>query len=191
MLTEDYLIRRINQVIALLLHAAGLRKDGQLAAAHTDVEIALELLLGMRALLLQQMDDSSLLQLLTVRGELDLERLALVADLFAEEGQILAEQGRAAEAAQSRLRALHFALRVAAGHPSELPVERMQAIANLLAALKDQRLPAALETLLARYDRALLAGDPQRLSDAGLDRAAIQAELARLPGSLRPNRPRG
>ena len=54
MLTEDYLIRRINQAIALLLHALGLRKNGQLEAALTDVDIALELLLGMRSVLLKR-----------------------------------------------------------------------------------------------------------------------------------------
>jgi hypothetical protein len=167
MLTEDYLIRRINQAIALILHAIGLRKDGQIVAAQTDIDIALELLLGMRAVLLQQMDDDSVLRLLTVRGELDLALLLEV-------------QGRAAEAAQNNLRALHFSLRVALEKPQELPAERMARIAALLEGLKGRRLPLDTRGLLIDYDQNLLELDPQRLAAAGVPRAAVQAELERL-----------
>ncbi len=182
MLTEDYLIRRINQVIALLMHAAGLRKDGQMVAAQTDIDIALELLTGMRAVLLKQMSDASLLQLLTLRGELDLERLALVADLFAEEERILAAQDRPAEADQSRLRALHFALRVALETADELPPERAAGIAALVAGFEGRRLPPTVRDLLIDYDHILLEWDAPRLAAAGLERSAIQAELTRLLG---------
>jgi hypothetical protein len=185
MLTEDYLIRRINQAIALILHAIGLRKDGQLVAAQTDIDIALELLLGMRAVLLQQMDDASLLHLLTVRGELDLERLALVADLFAEEGQVLEAQGRPGPAYQSYLRGLHFSLTVALSNPAELPTERMARIAALLEWFQNRRLPVDTQALLIDYDQNLLELDTQRLAAAGLDRAAIQSELDRLLAELR------
>jgi hypothetical protein len=186
MLTEDYLIRRINQVIALILHAIGLRKDGQIVAAQTDIDIALELLLGMRAVLLKQMDDASLLRLLTLRGELDLERLALVADLYAEEGLIMEVQGRKGEACLDHLRALHFSLLVALDHPDELPAEHMQEIAGLLVQLKGQRLPVDLQSMLIDYNQNLLALDEARLAAAGLERAEVQAELALLLSNLRP-----
>jgi hypothetical protein len=187
MLTEDYLIRRINQAIALILHAVGLRKDGLLVAAQTDIDIALELLLGMRAVLLKQMDDDSLLRLLTVRGELDLERLVLVADLYAEEGLILDAQARPGEAYQDNLRALHFSLTAALGMPiNELPSERMQRIATLLGWFKDRRLPVDTQALLIDYDQNLLELEPRHLAAAGLERAAIQAELERLLAGFRP-----
>jgi len=185
MLTEDYLIRRINQAIALFLHAVGLRKDGQIVAAQTDIDIALELLLGMRAELLKQMDEASLLRMLSLRGELDLERLALVADLFAEEGQILAAQGRAGEAYQNFLRALHFSLIVALDNPAELPTERMLRIAALLEWVTERRLPLDTQGLLIDYDQNLLEFDAQRLAAAGLERAVVRAELDHLLAGLR------
>ena len=188
MLTEDYLIRRINQVIALLLHAAGLRKDGQIVAAQTDLDIALELLLGMRSVLLKQMDDTSLLHLLTVRGELDLERLALVADLYAEQGAIMELQGRAGDAYQDHLRALHFSLIVALANPAEIPGERIARVAGLVEWFKDCRLPVEIQELLIDYDQTLLDFDARRLGSAGLEHAAVQADLDRRLAGLRSGR---
>lgn len=180
MLTEDYLIRRISQVLALLLHAIGLRKDGQIVAAMTDVEIALELLLGMRADLLKQMDDPNLLQLLTVRGELDLERLGLVIDLYTEEAQLYEARGQAAACFQDYLHALNFSLELALRSKESLSDERMARIAGLVDWFKERRLPLDTQALLLEYDQNLLELSPERLAGAGLERGEIEAELERL-----------
>jgi hypothetical protein len=184
MLTEDYLIRRINQVIALLLHAVGLRKSGQIEAALTDIDIALELLLGMRALLLKQMSDSAILQLLTVRGQIDYERLVLVANLFGEEAMLYEAQGRSVESYQDYLRALNFSLEFALDNLAELPTERIAIIAALAAWFADRRLPVDTQAMLLEYDQALLQFDPQRLSAAGIDPAHLQTDITRLLDSL-------
>jgi hypothetical protein len=177
MLTEDYLIRRISQVLALLLHAIGLRKDGQIVAAMTDVEIALELLLGMRADLLKQMDDPNLLQLLTIRGDLDLERLALVIDLYTEEAKLYEAQGQAAACFQDYLRALNFSLELALHDKEGISDERMARIAGLVGWFKERRLPLDTQALLLEYDQNLLELSLERLAAAGLERGAIETEL--------------
>jgi hypothetical protein len=179
MLTEDYLIRRINQVIALIMHALGLRKDGQLVAAQTDIDIALELLLGMRAALLKQMDDASLLGLLTVRGELDLERLDLAADLFREEAAILAAQGQAALSYADQLRALNFTLEGGLSDPGRLTSERAADVAGLAGLLDAQRLPMDTLVGLANFYQALLDLGPAALGDRGIDPGTARAELRR------------
>lgn len=184
MLTEDYLIRRISQVIALLMHALGLRKDGQLFAAQTDIDIALELLLGMRASLLKQMDDASLLQLLTVRGELDLERLDLAAELFRQEGEILAVQGRVAESYVDLLRALNFSLELGLSDREHLNAEQARRIEDLVKVLENRRLPIDTQVGLVNFYQGLLENGGAGLRASGLEQAAVEAALAKWMGQI-------
>ena len=180
MLTEDYLIRRINQAIALLLHALGLRKNGQLEAALTDIDIALELLLGMRSVLLKEMDDHSLLQLLTVRGELDLERLGLVARLFKQEAEIYEIEDRQAESFRDHLRALNFALELALRDIGNLDSQQIGDIEELRKWFSTHRLPLDTQAALLDYYQSLLEMDADRLAAAGVAQADIRAELKKL-----------
>jgi hypothetical protein len=184
MLTEDYLIRRINQAIALLLHAIGLRKNGQLEAALTDIDIALELLLGMRSVLLKDMDDRALLQLLTTRGELDYERLELVARLFKEEAQIYEIEGRPADSYRDTLRALNFSLAVAIRRMPEAEAEQIGDVEELRRWFKDRRLPIDTQAALLDYYQSLLEMDAARLAQARVDPAEIETELKKLVDSL-------
>jgi hypothetical protein len=184
MLTEDYLIRRINQAIALLLHALGLRKNGQLEAALTDVDIALELLLGMRSVLLKEMDDQSLLQLLTVRGEIDVERLALVAGLFKEEGVIYELEGRAADSARDYLRALNFLLLIAQDEQVGLSAEQIADIELLRQRLEDQGLPLDTQAALLDYYQWLLEFDDDHLAKFNVNRAEMEGVLKKLIDTL-------
>ncbi len=180
MLTEDYLIRRINQAIALLLHAIGLRKNGQLEAALTDIDIALELLLGMRSVLLKEMDDHSILQLLTVRGELDLERVGLVARLFKQEAEIYEVEGRQAECFRDYLRALNYSLDLALREMPDLDAELIGDIEELRKWFSAHRLPLDTQAALLDYYQGLLELDERRLTDAGVAQADIRVELKKL-----------
>ena len=58
MLTEDYLMRMINQAIAALLKVAGLKKAGRNQEALEVIEQAFEQLLGLPASLVEQMDEA-------------------------------------------------------------------------------------------------------------------------------------
>lgn len=185
MLTEDYLIRRINQVIALLLHAVGLRKDGQMAAALTDIDIALELMLGMRSVLLKEMDDSSLLQLLTVRGRVDIERLTLVAGLYQEEAAIFELEGRLADSLRDRLRALNFWLVIALDERGGLSADQMMQVEQLRAQIPPERLPVDILAALLDYTQRLLELEDARLAEAHLERSALQAALNDILARLR------
>jgi len=184
MLTEDYLIRRINQAIALLMHALGLRKDGQLVAAQTDIDIALELILGMRSVLLKEMDDASLLQLLTVRGEIDTERLALVAKLFKEEAAIFDLEGRPSDSIRDGLRALNFLLILAMDEKAGLTADQITDIEQLRAWLQGQRLPLDTQAALLDYYQRLLEFDDARLAEVNVNRAEIEKVLQELIDTL-------
>ena len=75
MLTEDYIMRMINQVLAVFLQALGLKRAGQLSEALQVFDQAVESLLGMRATLAKQLEDRQLLALLTFHDKLDVDRL--------------------------------------------------------------------------------------------------------------------
>lgn len=184
MLTEDYLIRRINQAIALLLHAIGLRKNGQIEAALTDLDIALELLIGMRSHLIKEMSDASILGMLTVRGEIDWERLALVAELFKEEGQLYLAENQERLAVQDFTRALSFSLEVALADMAGLQAEQIIQIAELSRWTAGQ--PYAMELQVSRYNylRELLAKDDALLAAGGVSRAQLEGDLAELKQRL-------
>ena len=89
MFTEDYLMRIINQAIAALMIAIGLRKAGKYSEALQAVQQAIEQLTTLPANVVDQMEDANILTLLVVQGQLDTGRVAILADLAHEQGQIL------------------------------------------------------------------------------------------------------
>ena len=149
MLTEDYIMRMINLALAVLVRILGFKQAGRYQEAAQHIDQALEMLLGMRADLVKRLDDDSLIETLTVQDTLDTDRLLVVADLFKEEGDILALKGHQSEAYLSRLRALNFYLEVIlSGGPENLP-EPEDKIEELLTLLRAHDLPA--ETLYSIF----------------------------------------
>jgi hypothetical protein len=112
MLTEDYFMRMINQMLAVLTQILYHREAGQYQEAHVLIDRSLEQLLGVRPELLNQMDDTSILRLLTTQGELDPDRLALVADLYKLEGDLLKDQDKNHESILDYQRSLSFYLEI-------------------------------------------------------------------------------
>jgi tetratricopeptide (TPR) repeat protein len=108
--TDDFILRMINQAVAVLLQVAGLRQAKQYQQAQQAIDQSLEQLLGLRADLLKQLDDEVIFGMLTLQDRLDIERVVVIAELFKAEGDILADQNRLAESQQSYLRALNFYL---------------------------------------------------------------------------------
>ncbi len=166
MFTEDYIRRMINQAVAVLLKVLGLRKAGRFTEAHQEVDLALELVTGLRALLLYQMDDESLVELLvpkvddpqTLSGAF-YERLWVTADLLREKGEIFAAQGLADESTTFNLRALYLFLE-AYFVAQELhllekqprpPVDEIHRLRNRLQAVP---LPQHIALALFAYDEA-------------------------------------
>jgi tetratricopeptide (TPR) repeat protein len=133
MLTEDYLMRMINQAAAALLQLIGLKKAGRYQEALQSIDQTLELLTGFSADLLRRLDDVSLFEALGAQNHREVERLALLGDVFAEEAEIHTAQGHPAAARESRARAL--ACHLEASFPGEQPVpaDSPARVATLLA----------------------------------------------------------
>ncbi len=187
MLTEDYLMRMINLAIAALLKAVGLKKAGKYEEALQAVDQAFEQLSGLPANVLKQLDEASLLTALAPHGQIDAGRLAVLGDLFQEEGEILDLQGHAEAGAASAERALRLRLEAVLADGIGPSPENVGRIETLYSRLKGRTL--AIETQLALSDhyQRLLAGDDRALSDAGVSRKRIEAALAQLEQQLGPS----
>ncbi len=181
-------MRMIQVAIAALLRIAGLRKAGEYQDALALIDLTFEQLLGLRSNMLRGLDDDRVYYLLT-RGEtLDLPRLAVTADLLAEEGDVYSAQAEtlqdppAKNEAQSTAlndyaRALRFNLEIYfqtrdAGEGEEQETTR-QKIGSLLERLN--RRPLGSDTLwpLALYYED--TGDLPRAESALQQMAAMPA----------------
>jgi tetratricopeptide (TPR) repeat protein len=110
MLTDDYIIRMINQAIEVLIRIVNLKASGDYQQAHQLIEQSLEQLIGLRIDLLQSLDDHNILGTLSMNGMLDVNRVIVVADLFKEEGDVLAAQKMVNSSIRSYQRALYYYL---------------------------------------------------------------------------------
>jgi hypothetical protein len=140
MLTEDYFMRMINQMLAVLTKIIGLKDAGQYHEAQQIINQSLEQLLGMPSDLLKQMDDSSVMNILTTQGELVSDRLYMVANLYELEGGLLTDQNRISEANLNHLRALTFYLEIALKGENQDSSDLNDKIEQLQLKLVDQEL---------------------------------------------------
>src|SRR5512140_593310 len=108
MFSEDYLMRIINQAIAALLTAIGLRKAGKYSEARQAIEQAIEQVTTLPASVDDQMEGAGLLSLLAANGQTDIGRLAILADLYQEQGEILSRMNQPDQSTFAFSRALRF-----------------------------------------------------------------------------------
>ncbi|UCD99922.1 MAG: hypothetical protein JSV42_04155 [Chloroflexota bacterium] len=151
MLTEDYFMRMINQMLAVLTKIITLRDTGLYNQAQDIINQSLEQLLGIPPDLLRQMDDQSLLNLLTTQEELVSDRLYMVANLYELEGTILHAQNRLSEAELDYARALTFYLEVALRDESQYSNELTDKIEEMQSKLINRALDTNIYIQLFDY----------------------------------------
>jgi hypothetical protein len=155
MFSEDFIKRQINQAAAVLLTALGLKTSGNFGDAHQAIEQALGQVFAMRKDLADRLDDESLLNILVVNDEMDTGRLAVIADLYYLDGEVLAEMKQPVPAALANLRALRFYLELAFVDFDNLTAELAGKIAGLQKKLKGYSLPSETQLALEDYEAAL------------------------------------
>jgi tetratricopeptide (TPR) repeat protein len=184
MLTEDYLMRMISQALAALMTAVGLKKSGKYSEALQAIDQAVEQLTTLPASLIEQMDESSILSMLTTQGQVDAGRLGLLADLYQEQGEILSNLDRTAQAINAFSRALRFQLEAVLADESNLTVENIGKIEALYSKVRHQKLPVEMLLALSDHYQRLLSVDEQTLTDASLSQKKISEVLARLNSQI-------
>jgi hypothetical protein len=186
MFTEDYLMRIINLAIAALMTAIGLRKAGKYSEARQAIQQAIEQLTTLPANLVDQMDDSSILSMLATQGQLDVGRLAILADLYQEQGENLFNLDQQVQGCIAFARALRFILEVALSEAASLSTENICKVAVLVQRLEGRALPVETQLALSDFYQRLLEKDDQSLATAGTSRKQVGQALAKLQDQLGP-----
>jgi hypothetical protein len=133
------------------------------------------------------MDDGSLLSMLTVLGQLDIGRLAILADLYQEQGEILFKLDQADQGPIAFARALRFNLEVALSESATLSTENIGKVEVLIQLLNGRSLPVETQLALSDYFQRLLEMEDQSLVAAGTSRKQVSQALARLQDQLGPS----
>lgn len=187
MFTEDYLMRIINQAIAALMIAIGLRKAGKYSEAGQAIQQAIEQLTTLPANVVDQMEDAGLLSILTANGQLDIGRLAILTDLYQEQGEILFKLDQPVQGSIAFVRALRFILEVALSEDANMSSDNIVKVEVLVQRLKGRALPVETQLALSDYYLCLLEKDDQSLVAAGTSREQVSQLLAKLQAQLGPS----
>ncbi len=110
MLSDDYLLRMIQQATTVFARILGLKQSGDHQDALREIDLNLEQLLGLDVKLIRLLDEESLYRNLSADEQMNLVRLEFIADLFKEEGEILGTQGKIPESTSAYVRSLAFYL---------------------------------------------------------------------------------
>ncbi len=180
MLTEDYIMRMINQALAALMTALGLKRAGQLSQAQQALDQALESLLGINARLASQLDDSKLLEMLTFLGKIDVDRVQVLADIYREQADVYSLQGEHVSSLFTAQRSLRLYLEVALASEEKPNLELIQKIEPLRLMIDVSSLPVETRLALLDYFERMLDSGDEYLAVAGLSRPDLERAFASL-----------
>jgi hypothetical protein len=180
MLTEDYIMRMINQALAALMTALGLKRAGQLSQAQQALDQALESLLGINARLANQLDDSKVLEMLTFLDKIDVDRVRVLADIYREQAEVYSLQGEHVSSLLAAQRSLRLYLEVALAGSDKPNLELIQKIETLRLKIDMSSLPVETRLALLDYFERMLESDDEYLTVVGLSRPDLEHAFASL-----------
>jgi hypothetical protein len=167
--------------------AIGLRKAGKYTEALQASQQAIEQLTTLPANVVDQMDDGSILNILTAQGQLDVGRLAILADLYQEQGEILFKLDQPVQGRIAFARALRFLLEVALSEAVIPSTDNIGKVEVLVHRLKGCGLPVEAQLALSDYYQRMLEMDDRSLVAAGTSRKQVNQKLAKLQEQLGPS----
>jgi hypothetical protein len=153
MIRRDYILRQIEQFVAMLAKIAGLTKNEQWQEASTVTAVEFQRLMGMDAAEVLQMSETELLARL-IQGEpvhvVEMKGFML-ATLLKTRGDLIAGQGRPEDGRQYCLKGLNLLLDTfGRSEVTERP-DFVPAIEAFLTGLRDAPLPAKTSAMLMRH----------------------------------------
>ena len=108
MLFEDYILRQISQLVAVLAKIAGFKQAGSYQEAFKIIDQTIEETRGLNASIVKQLDDSRLIDLLSTENGIDLGRIYVLAGLLEAEGDLFSAQQRSQASRESYQHALNL-----------------------------------------------------------------------------------
>ena len=153
MLRRDFLLRQIEQFVAVMMRMTGLTKAGQWEEASNIAMSQFKALAGDDVTKLLQMSDTELIARL-VEGDAGYgmqDKIFMLARLFKENGDILKGQGRMEEGNACYVKGLHLLLETAANDPAAPRPDFVPGIESFLTALHESPLDFETNAMLMRH----------------------------------------
>jgi hypothetical protein len=141
MLSDDYILRMIQQGTIVLSRIIGLKKAGDYQEALQEIDQSLEQVLGFNKEIIRNMDDESIYKILTKDEQIDIKRLGIIADLYKEEGDIFARLGQT-ENHNYYLRSLNYYLLKYTNEEPSQQMETMKKINDIIKIIGSKELPS-------------------------------------------------
>ena len=178
MFRRDYLLRQIEQFVAVMMKMTGLTKAGQWEEASAVAMAQFKALAGDDITKLLQMSDTELIARLAEgdSGYGMQEKIFMLARLFKENGDILKGQGRVEESRACYVKGLHLLLETV--DPAVPRPEFVPSVEAFLTTLRDSPLDFGTNVMLMRHYEQ--AGDYAKAEDAlfnMLDAESTNTEL--------------
>jgi hypothetical protein len=153
MIRRDYLLRQIEEFVAVLTRMAGLTKAGQWVEASKTASSQFKVLAGADVKELLRMSDTELLARLAESdtGYGIQDRIFMVVRLFKEHGDILRAQGKIEESHASYLRGLHLLLDSIGNDPTAPHPDFVPSVETFLIGLHDSGLSLETNAMLMRH----------------------------------------
>lgn len=178
MIRRDYILREIEEFVAMLTRITGLARDGRQEEASAQVEETFQKLTGADAHELVGMSETELLARLIQNGPAQMveTKAFMLATLLKTNGDLIANEGRLKESRQYYLKGLHLLLDVFGRVEITERPDFVPAVEAFLTGLRDEPLPALTNSLLMQhYERT---GEFAKAEDALF--GVLDAEPARV-----------
>ena len=156
MFREDYVRRMVEQAVNAITTVLGLTRLERYPEALSEVDSALQRLLGLHLSLVTSLPASELVAMLRWGEKPDIGKLVVLAELLQAEGDIYAAQAQAALAQPRYLKALELLLEVAFESDHNLAAVQPR-VAALQTRLDLAGVPADLADWLAHYQETVAA----------------------------------
>ena len=187
MIRRDFILRQIEQFVAMLAKIAGLTKNEQWQEASTVTAGEFQRLTGMDARGVVQMSETELLaRLIQSEPTHVVEAKAfMLATLLKTNGDLIAGQGRLEESRQYYLKGLHLLLDTFGRNEITECPDFVPAVEAFLAGLRDAPLPVKTNAMLMRhYEQTREFAKAEDALFATLDVAPPSPELLELGASF-------
>ncbi len=141
MYQEDYVLRMIRMFTQALARILGLVDHQNYSQAQAAIHEVYRDLFGLNSSSILYLPEAELVEMLTFAGEVDTERLRVLAELLILEGKINLAKGDIGEGNRRHLKALNVLLEIAAVHREAVSPSIATAIENLVEDLREAGLP--------------------------------------------------
>lgn len=153
MVRKDFILRMIEEMVAVIHRLAGLRIEQNYEAALKLLDETYPRLTGLDADVVRHAAPETLLQLLSFAGEIEPTRVVAAAELLKEEGDLRAELGGDQQAYACYDRALYLFAALVERHGPMLLEGRLARVDAVADAIAQYTLPAAVGWRLFNYYR--------------------------------------